>query len=216
MLMYWLLWRDLTIFTRIRALWIVMATQTLFLSAVLTMWGDGIPALTGSIVEQFARVHFALSLPLLPWIAARCSNSRQNEFAVLAAATATSPFAVIAARAISLIVVLTITSLTTLPLYLIAVRMTNGAPGDAGMVLTNLLVLLVFVSVVITVSLANGRSRMIAWVGTTTLAIVITALAPPHLRSVAFLLIAMMACARVISAGRQLARVALPLTRRPA
>jgi hypothetical protein len=216
MLMYWLLWRDLTVFTRIRALWIVMAAQTLFLSAVLTTWGDGIPALTGNIVEQFARVHFALSVPLLSWIAARCSGSRQNEFAVLAAAAATSPFAVIGARAISLFVVLAIMSLTTLPLYLIAVRMTNGALGDAAMVVTNLSVLLLFVSAVVTTSLANGQTRMVAWLGTAALALVVTALVPPHLLGMVLLVLTTMTCAAVIPAGRRPARVALLLTRRPA
>jgi hypothetical protein len=218
MLMYWLVWRDLTIITRVRAGWIAVAAQTLLLSAVITLWGDGIPVLTGTGLEQLARIHFALSLPLLPWLAARCSPGGGGQFALLAAITASSPLVVVCARVISLILILSMALVTTLPLYVIAVRMTDGTVGESWIGLANLIALVVFASVAVTMSIARGRSRVAAWLETTALAAAVFALvASPSVGPILLLLAGLAGVAGGLSAERQLGalRIMPPLSGEP-
>lgn len=200
--MQWFLWREIALVTRMRAPWIAMAVQALLLTAVITIWGDGVPAVSGTFDQQFARVHFAFLLLMLPWLAARCSGPA-DQIAVLAAITATSPRRIVLARSVALLLVLATTSLSALPLYVIAFRiadvtMTDYLPPAAGAV-----ALAACASVVVTTSVARGSSRMTAWLTSASALFILLALAPSSSVVPALLLLSLVAGVFAVRAAEE-------------
>ena len=170
----WLLWRDLTMMTRLHAVWNAVVVQIVALGFTVIMWGDGIPVLSGSPLEQFTFVWRTLLIALLPWIAARCSVTGVSQLSWIAALTASAPQAVLLARIAALSVMLLAAVLAASPLYVLAFRIDGGAALSNVASLAQVVVLCPFVASLVTATIAARSGRVLAWlVATMATAIVV-------------------------------------------
>ena len=161
--MRWLLWRELTLITRMRALWIAMALQLLVLLSVLVVWGDGVPVLAGSIYAQFVTIHFTMLLALVPWLAARCSTGNAEDMAEVAAVAAVPLRDVVIARCMALAMVLILAVASSLPMHVVAWRIADLDASAVLPPLTVTLALCVFVPSFVTTIIVLGATRFSAW-----------------------------------------------------
>ena len=170
----WLLWRDLAMMTRLHAVWNGVAVQIVVLAFTLVMWGDGIPVLTGSPLEQFTLVWRTLLIALLPWMAARCSVTGVSQLSWIAALTASTPQAVLLARVAALTVMLIAAVLAALPLYVLAFRIDGATALSNASSLAPIVALCPFVAILVTATIAAQSGRVLAWmVATVVTAIVV-------------------------------------------
>jgi hypothetical protein len=167
--MRWLLWRELTLMTRIRALWIVMAIQLTLLSGVLVVWGDGVPVLSGSVYAQFVTIHFTMLLAIVPWLAARCSTGEAADMADVAAVAAVPLRAVVMARWLALATVLVLAVVSSLPMHVVAWRVAGLDASAAVSPLMVTVALCVFVPAFVTTVIVLGAKRFSAWAATAAL-----------------------------------------------
>jgi hypothetical protein len=175
--MRWFVWREIVLITRMRVPWIAMGVQAVLLTVVMTTWGDGVPALSGTFDQQFARLHLALLLVMFPWLAARCS-APAGQMATLAAVAATSPRTIFLARTAALLLALTSIALIALPFYVIAYRIADVSMAASLPAAASAFGLAALASALVTTSVAQGISRMTAWLTTTAALFIVLALAP--------------------------------------
>jgi hypothetical protein len=161
--MRWLLWRELVVMTRTRALWTVMCLQQGVLAAFVVVWGDGAPTMTGSVSEQFSAVHAGLLLFLLPWMAARIAGDGRT-MAIIAAMGACTPAKVLMARYLALVLVLFAVSLSVLPLKILAFRVSDVEVWRMAFDLPLIVALCAAAAALATVSVVTGLSRFSAWI----------------------------------------------------
>ena len=159
----WLLWRDLAMMTRLQAVWIAVAAQILVLAFTVIMWGDGIPVLAGSPLEQFAFVWRTMLIAILPWIAARCSVAGASQICWTAALTGSAPQMVLHARVAALSVMLSAAVVAALPLYVLAFRIGGGGEASIASGLASMFALCPFAATVVTAVLAARGGRVMAW-----------------------------------------------------
>ena len=161
--MAWLIWRELVVATRTPAVWMALATNVSLLACLLLIWGDGVPVMTGTPFDQFARIQWAAATLLFPWLVCRLAGSR-NELAVLAAFTGRSVSDVLVARVIAAAVVLQTAAMTTLPLAAVAALVTDVDPTRVVTLFTSLGLLS---AIVVTISIAATlviSDRVGAWI----------------------------------------------------
>jgi hypothetical protein len=161
--MRWLLWRELAVMTRTRALWTVMCLQQGVLAAFLVVWGDGAPTMTGSVSEQFSSVHGGLLLVLLPWMAARLVGDGRT-MAMVAAVGACTPAKVLMTKYLALVLVLFAVSLSVLPLKILAFRVSDVEVWRMAYDLPLIVALCAAAAALATVSVVTGLSRFSAWI----------------------------------------------------
>jgi hypothetical protein len=173
MLIRGLFLREITIMTRIRALWAAMAVQTVALAFLLVTWSDGVPVLTGAFLDQFTSIHFALLILILPWAAARCSGDDMRR---VAAAAGADLGVVALARGLAIGSVLLAIVITALPMSLLAARITNVEWVTLARSFAGAGGLCAFVTLIVTLCVGQGARRSTAWaLGTAaTIAAVIT------------------------------------------
>jgi hypothetical protein len=171
--MRWLLWRELAVMTRTRALWLTMAVQVLLLAAVLVIWGDGIPVMTGSIAHQLVAIHSTMLLGLLPWLGARCSSMAVGEMASVAALAAVPPRTVVLAQGAASAIVLLASVASTLPVHVIAMRMAASSVVLPVIAMGAIAALSVFVSAFVTTLIVFGVGRVATWVVATAVTVTI-------------------------------------------
>jgi hypothetical protein len=161
--MRWLLWRELVVMTRTRALWTVMCLQQGVLAAFIVVWGDGAPTMTGSVSEQFSAVHAGLLLFLLPWMAARIAGDGRT-MAMVAAVGACTPAKVLMTKYLALVLVLFAVSLSVLPLKILAFRVSDVEVWRMAYDLPLIVALCAAAAALATVSVVTGLSRFSAWI----------------------------------------------------
>jgi hypothetical protein len=161
--MRWLLWRELVVMTRTRALWTVMCLQQGVLAAFVVVWGDGAPTMTGSVSEQFSAVHAGLLLFLLPWMAARIAGDGRT-MAMVAAVGACTPAKVLMTKYLALVLVLFAVSLSVLPLKILAFRVSDVEVWRMAYDLPLIVALCAAAAALATVSVVTGLSRFSAWI----------------------------------------------------
>ncbi len=178
--MRWLLWRELTVMTRTRALWAAMSVQLLVLAAFLVVWGDGVPMMTGNVSEQFGTLQTGLLLVMLPWVAARVVGDGRT-VALVAAVGAFPPRRVVAARYLALLLVLLAVAASALPLKILSLRISGVDKWPGLFDLQIVAALCTLVAAIATVSVVTGLSRFTAWVlGTTATLLGATLVSPAH------------------------------------
>jgi hypothetical protein len=120
-------YRAATVIIRTPAFWVAAAAYVTVLAAFLLVWGDGIPSLAGSVLEQTMIVQTMTLAVLLPWVAARCRPLSRPAFVRLATAKAQPPSRLVIARAVGLGVALAAFALAGLPMLLLALHI-SAAP----------------------------------------------------------------------------------------
>lgn len=161
--MRWLLWRELTVMTRTRAIWIAMCGYVVLLACFIVIWGDGVPVMSGSVFEQFTTFQFALLVCMLPWAAARCMVGDRNGIALLAAVTGRAPRDVVITRCLAVGLVLFATGLSGMPLNIIALRIARADAWSGIATLTVASTLCAFVAAIVTLNVVLGAGRLAAW-----------------------------------------------------
>jgi hypothetical protein len=178
--MRWLLWRELAVMTRTRALWTVMRLQQAVLAAFIVVWGDGAPTMTGSVAEQFSSLHGGLLLFLLPWMAARLVGDGRT-MAMIAAMGACTPAQVVAAKFLALMLTLFAVAISVLPLKILAFRVSDVEVWRVVLDLPLIIALCAAAAALATVSVVTGLSRFTAWiVGTAAVLLGVGVVAPPQ------------------------------------
>jgi hypothetical protein len=178
--MRWLLWRELTVMTRTRALWAAMCAQLAVLAAFLIIWGDGVPLMTGNLFDQFATLQAALLLVMLPWIAARVVGDGRT-VALVSAIAACPPRQVVAARYLALLLVLMAVAASALPLGILALRISLADVWRGLFEFPVLLSLCMLAATIATAAVVAGLSRFVAWMlGTAGTLLVAGLTSPPQ------------------------------------
>ncbi len=159
----WLVWRASVLIVRTPAYWTATAMQALVLAAFLLAWGDGVPTIDGSVLQQLSGVQMVLLAIVLPWTAARC-GSRQREAITRESATAAIlPSRLLLARAAGLTLALAVCTLGGLPMLLLAQQVAAATPGDVLATLLPAAGLVGFVAVLTTWCDVLIGDRMLAW-----------------------------------------------------
>lgn len=122
--------RTVLAIVRRRAYWLAAAAHAGVLSAFLLAWGDGMPSLAGSVLEQALQVQLVLLAVILPWVAARCRPLSRRAILRLAGVRAQSPARLLMVRAGAMAVALAGVALAALPMLLLAVQV-SAAPFSA-------------------------------------------------------------------------------------
>jgi hypothetical protein len=178
--MRWLIWRELTVMTRTRALWVAICAQLVVLAAFLIIWGDGVPMMAGGLSDQFATLQASLLLVMLPWVAARVVGESRT-VALVAAVAACPPRQVVAARYLALLLVLFATVASALPLEILALRISVVEMWRGLLDLPPVAALCTLAAAVATASVLAGLSRFAAWVlGTVATTLVALLVSPSH------------------------------------
>jgi hypothetical protein len=177
-MMRWLIWRELIVITRTRALWVAMCAQLLVLAGFLIVWGDGVPLMTDTLSDQFATVQVTLLLVMLPWVAARVVGDGRT-VALIAAIAACPPRRVVAARYLAVLLALLAFAASALPLGIVALRISAVGMWRGLLELPAVLALCTLVAAAATVSVVAGLSRFVVWVLGTVVTLLVAALASP-------------------------------------
>ena len=159
----WLLWRASVVIVRTPAYWAAAAAHAAILAAFLLVWGDGLPTLTKSVLEQIAAVQWTALSVLLPWAAARCgSRSRivTTRFAVL---TAQLPSSLLLSRGVALFIALGVCTLCGLPMLILAQQISALPPAAVISHMLRLAPMIGFVAVLTTWCDVLIPDRMLAW-----------------------------------------------------
>jgi hypothetical protein len=162
-MMRWLLWREITVMTRTRGLWVAMCLQLLALAAFLLVWGDGVPMMTGNLADQFSTLHTALLLVILPWAAARVVGDGTT-VALVAAVGACVPRQVVASKYVALLTVLLALVTSALPFKILALRISNVEMWRGLLDLPAVAAVCMLVAAIAIASVVAGLSRFAAWV----------------------------------------------------
>jgi hypothetical protein len=203
-MMRWLIWRELTVMTRTRALWVAMCAQLLVLAAFLIVWGDGVPLMTGNLSAQFATLQAALLLVMLPWVAARVVDDGRT-VGLIATIAACPPRHVVAARYLALLLVLFALAASALPLAILALRISAVELWRGWLELPLVFALCTLAAAAATVSVVAGLSRFVAWVIGTTVTLLVAALASPPQAPLVMLAALIITGFAAISADRRVA-----------
>jgi hypothetical protein len=164
----WLLWRAAAIVVRTPAYWAATAFHVIALAAFLLVWGDGVPTIAGSVLDQLSAAQRALLLVLLPWVAGRCGAGSRSFVTRIAAVGAQAPARLLTARAAALVIALGVCTATGLPMLVLAARI-SAAPGvEAVAAVLRLAPLVVFVAVLTTWCEVVVTDRLAAWIVATT------------------------------------------------
>ncbi len=176
--MRWLLWRELAVMTRTRALWVAMCAQLLVLASFIVVWGDGAPMMTGNLSEQFSTLQVGLLLVILPWVAARLVGDGRT-VALVAALGACAPRHVVVTKFLALVLVLLAVAASALPLKILALRISAVDVWRGVLDLPPVVVLCTLAAAIATASVVAGASRFAAWVLGTVTTLLVAALVPP-------------------------------------
>lgn len=201
----WLLWRELALMMRTRALWIAMAIQVAVLTALILSWGDGVPVLPGSFVAQFASLHLAMLMGLLPWVAARSPSSDVRDLALVTAQTPCSPGRVVMIRSLALALVLVVTAASATPAAILALRTDSGGAERVVPGAMMVLAVCVFVATAAIRLVVSGFGRGGTWLIATTATIGVAVAVPDSvLAGVFFGGAALLIGASAVAADRRL------------
>lgn len=171
-----LLWHAGAAVARARPFWVALALQVLVLAAFLVVWGDGVPAMSGSVFDQFAAVHFALLALLMPWAACRLVSAGDAHQRLLAAFAGAAPPHLFAARALGLFAALTFMVASTAPLAIVAADIA-ALPRSAVTQLTSpALVVAAFVATLVPAVVLLVSHRLVSWAAVTALTVTVASL----------------------------------------
>lgn len=162
-MMRWLIWRDVAIATRTPALWWAAAVYLGVLAAFVTIWGSGVPAMSGTVFDQFARVQWAALVLTAPWVALRATTGGASDVTVLAALAGASPGRVVTALWLSLTLVLCGFAIAALPMMAMAADVSASGPVEIGQALAPIAALCLFVAAVTTAYMLTAAGRLWGW-----------------------------------------------------
>lgn len=198
-----LLWRELILIARTPAVWIAMATQVVVLTLLFLIWGDGVPVMSGTFIEQFASVHAAVLVAVLPWIAARVPASDGHDLTRLTCLSPCAPGRIMLVKGVALMLALMIVVGTAMPHVVLAWR--TAAPGEAAPpTLATAWLLCVLVGATSTALMAWGVGRITRWLVLTASAGVSLAMASPAILTALMAGAVVMMAVAAASADRRL------------
>lgn len=205
----WLTWRALAVITRTGAFWAAAAAYVVLLSLFLLVWGDGVPAMDGSVLDQFAAVQMVALALVLPWVAFRTAMSSRSELALVAMLAKCSPAQVIAGNYLALSLGLVALTLCALPMMLIAAQVSAVEAVGLSTFVPALVALSAAAAACVAAATTTGVNRTAGWAASTMLLLIVTALAGSGVM-MAVLAIALtvpVAAGAAVNAGRTIERI---------
>jgi hypothetical protein len=124
--MRWLVWREVLVFARSRALWAAVAAELSVLGAFVIVWSDGVPGISGTVADQFQVVHTAALGVLMPWVSARCGVVDRVSFTSLGLIAAEAPSHIVLARVAGAAVASAVLTTAALPVTIIAMQIAEA------------------------------------------------------------------------------------------
>lgn len=211
----WLRSRAAIVIMRTPAYWVASAAHAMLLGAFLLVWGDGLPSLTGSVLQQTMTIQAIGLAVLLPWTAARCrplSRPAIVRLATVRLATvrlasvrALPPSRLVIARAAGIAMALAGIALAGLPMLLLALQI-SAAPFRAMMIPAAAVVAMIpFVAVMATWCELLIARRLTGWLVAAGLTVAI-ALAPTSTGTPLFVIGAAAGLAALASIGNRVLR----------
>jgi hypothetical protein len=186
------------------------ATEAAVLAAFLLAWGDGMPSLGGTVLDQTLFIQVPLVAAILPWVAARCRPLSPPAVRRLAAVRATPPAPLLIVRAVTISVALAVVALAGLPMVLLAMQV-SAAPFSAMIVPAALIAaMLPFIALLSTWTELLIPSRMAAWLVTTGLTMGVSLL-PAATAAIVFVAGSALGLAALGGVGNRVLRQAPPM-----
>lgn len=182
----WLLWRASVVILRTPAYWIATAAHVVVLAAFLLVWGEGVPVLGGSVLQQLAGIQAATLAAFLPWTAARCGSMSRLSTTRASATMAVPPSQLLLARVASLALGLSALALAGLPMLLLAQQISALPPGDVASLLIPIAAMIAFVAVLTAWCEVLIADRLGAWLAAAGPTVLIFAVFAPAARTAAF------------------------------
>lgn len=171
--------RAAAVIIRTRAFWVAAAVHAAVLTAFLLAWGDGMPSLDGSVLQQTMLIQTMTLAVVLPWVAARCRSLSRPAVVRLAAVKAQPPSRLVIARAAGTAAALSGLALAGLPLVLIGLQI-SAAPFSAMMIPAAPIVAMIpFVAVLAVWRELLIANRMTGWLIITTLTVSVALVPAP-------------------------------------
>jgi hypothetical protein len=162
-----LIWRELTLITRTGAFWVATTAYALVVAAFALTWSDGFPVAGGAFFDQSVALQTGLLTLLLPWAGARFSGKDRAGVVMLAAATASPPSRVIAAKCLGLTAALACIVMAGAPHAVLAQQISalpaSRVPAD----MLPLLSLAVFVAAASAAGVLVSVNPLLRWLGAT-------------------------------------------------
>jgi hypothetical protein len=169
----WLVWRQLALITRTPAFWTATAVYVTLLSLFLLVWGDGVPAMTGTLLDQFTTIQVAALGLILPWAAARVALESRRDLTTIAALACCSPAQLIVSQYVASMLALCVLVLCALPMMLVASQIAAADAAHLVRQLPRLLALCASAAGCVSIATAIGGTRIISWLFSTVALIVV-------------------------------------------
>lgn len=204
----WLIWRNLVLIVRHEGFLIATTLHVAALASFVLIWGDGVPIWRGdSALVQVVRLDLALLAVILPWVAIRCSpDDSRDSLAQLAAATASRPSRIIAARTAGIGAALLILVVSALPMLVLAQQISALPASMVWRALAPVAALAILVAVVAGAVNMFLAGRLSSWLVATAATIIAVSAASTTARGAASMLVlaTLVAGVLAISAERRL------------
>lgn len=173
-----LLNRELLAATRTRGVWAAASIHVAALSTFLFVWGDGVPALSGTALDQFTAVQQTLLALLLPWVACRSLGATRNDLAHFAAAMAAHPRHLLATKWAAVCLVTLAVAAAGLPHAVVAHRVAGESALTVAAYLGSLASVCILVASVVVAWMLTATGRLSQWVGATAMVVGVLMVVP--------------------------------------
>jgi hypothetical protein len=176
-----LIWRDITVISRMTAFWAAMAIRAAVLSAFIVIWADGLPVPDRvSAFDQFILLDWLMLGVLLPWTAVRCALPREpHHVAALALTLASPPSAIVLARITALCATLAALAASGLPVYVLFRQVAGLSWNDVAAAAAATVVLASMAAMTTTVAALVFQSRITMWLVSVLVLLAAVMLVPP-------------------------------------
>ena len=173
---WWLVWRELAVITRTTAFWAATTVYVTALSLFLLVWGDGVPAMSGTLLDQFGAVQMAVLAAVLPWAAFRAVTGSRRELVLIAELACCPPAQVVMTRYLSTTLALFAMVLCALPMSLVAAQIASAGLDRLLRDFPPLLALCASAAALVSLATAADTGRVTSWAFATLALVAVSAL----------------------------------------
>jgi hypothetical protein len=170
--------RDLLTIARTPGLWAAAIVHVVTIMAFVVVWGDGVPSVAGSVLQQFMAVQGVLLALILPWSACRCATVTRVDLVRLAAAMAMRPALVIAIKSAAVFAAALVVAAAALPVAVVTHRIASRSAIDLLVYVGWLAALCGMIAAVIVAWMLTSASRFGQWIGAGATVVVLSTVVP--------------------------------------
>jgi hypothetical protein len=148
------------------------------LTAFVLVWGDGVPSVAGSVLQQFMAVQAVLLALILPWCGCRCATTTRVDLVSLGAAMAMRPTAVVAMKWAALFAATLVVAAAALPVAVVTHRIAGVPAIDLVAYLGWLAAVCGLVAAVVVAWMLTPAAPFTQWIGATIIIVALLTAVP--------------------------------------